>query len=181
MAFFRVTYTARFGNSTSYPAGRAGRHRTPASPQFVRDIEFQSICFTVGEFFDEIGVSVRPLTQLPAAVLETIDFDPPGERGEESRGDDFGPRRCPSRVSRCPSVRLVIPAPEDRMMGKGITYVKIPRGRHFRASGNPGEGYLLLRGTPLVAPAKAGVQGKGVLWIPAFAGMTKGGRTDNRG
>ena len=26
----------------------------------------------------------------------------------------------------------------------------------------------------LVAPAEAGVQGKGVLWIPAFAGMTKG-------
>ena len=30
------------------------------------------------------------------------------------------------------------------------------------------------RGAPLVTPAKAGVQGKGVLWIPAFAGMTKG-------
>ena len=26
----------------------------------------------------------------------------------------------------------------------------------------------------LVTPAKAGVQGKGVLWIPAFAGMTRG-------
>ena len=39
------------------------------------------------------------------------------------------------------------------------------------------------RGAPLVTPAKAGVQGKGVLWIPAFAGMTKGagrGRGDER-
>ena len=46
------------------------------------------------------------------------------------------------------------------------------------------------RGTPLVAPApslvtpaKAGAWGKGVLWIPAFAGMTKEtgrGRGDER-
>ena len=28
---------------------------------------------------------------------------------------------------------------------------------------------------PLVTPAKAGAWGKGVLWIPAFAGMTEGG------
>ena len=68
-------------------------------------------------------------------------------------------------------------------MGKrmGITYLKIPPGRHSRESGDPEDGYRLPPGRPLVAPApllvtpaKAGAWGKGVLWIPAFAGMTKG-------
>ena len=64
---------------------------------------------------------------------------------------------------------------------KGITYLKIPPGRHSRKSGNPEDGYRLPQGRPLVAlapplvtPAKAGVWGKGVLWIPACAGMTQG-------
>ena len=56
-----------------------------------------------------------------------------------------------------------------------------------RGSENPhpsplpeGEGFVLYgelharRLNLIVTPAKAGVQGKGVLWIPAFAGMTKG-------
>ena len=53
-----------------------GRHRFVGFPRFVRKIELQSLCFTVGEFFDEIAVPVRPLAQLPAAVLETADCDP---------------------------------------------------------------------------------------------------------
>ena len=36
----------------------------------------------------------------------------------------------------------------------------------------------LRKGAPLVAPAKAGAWGKGVLWIPAFAGMTRGGNDE---
>ena len=47
---------------------------------------------------------------------------------------------------------------------RGITYLKIPPGRHSRKSGNPEDGYRLPQGrrlvTPgvsLVTPAKAGV------------------------